>query len=92
MSDSDTPEQTMSEDDNHTTDSTETRWEGLNTVLTLVLVFSLPAIIGYVLVTGTALSAIAQVWFALYATTVLMAATWAFGKETLEAVQQARGK
>lgn len=85
MSTDDTPiggdaEQTMDEDEDYTTDDTQTRWEGLNTVLALVLILSLPVIIGIVLFTGATLSPITQAWFALYSLVVLTATVWAFGK------------
>lgn len=87
-----TTEETLDEDEDYTTASTRTRWEGLNTILSLLLILSLVAIVSFVVVTGTAVSALGQAWFVLYATIVLMAATWAFGKETLESVQKVRGK
>lgn len=77
---SDDVEQTMQEDDDNTTTSTQTRWEGLNTVLALALILSVPAIIIYVLVTATTLSVIGQAWFVLYSLIVLTATVWAFGK------------
>lgn len=77
--------------DDDTTRSSKTRWEYIGTLLAGLTVSSLPIII-----TGTAygalsLSPIGQTWFILYATVTLMAATWAFGEETLKAVQKARG-
>lgn len=79
-------------DDENLTTSTRERWEYIGTVLSALMVSSLP-----VLLVGTAfgiftLSGIGQAWYILYATVVTMAATWAFGKETLEVVRQARGK
>lgn len=75
-----------------TTSSTKTRWTYIGTLLSGVVVASLP-----VLVIGTAVGAftligIDQAWFALYFLVTMMAATWVFGKETLEAVDKARGK
>lgn len=58
------------------------RWEWLNTVLALVLVTSVPIFIAYFLTTGTALI-VPQAWFALYATLVITAAVWAFGKSAV---------
>jgi len=90
MPEDDTP---VSEDgDNDTTSSTMTRWKYIGTLLAALMVASLP-----VLVVGTALgtltlSGIGQAWFGLYFLVTMMAATWAFGKETLEAVDKARGK
>lgn len=85
------PEDTPDTDDDSTTTSAQTRWEYIGTILATVMVVSLP-----VIVLGTAfgvltLSGINQAWFVVYSTVLLMAATWAFGKETLEAVQKARG-
>jgi hypothetical protein len=90
MTESDTP---VSQDgDEDTTSSTMTRWKYIGTILAGLMVVSLP-----VLVIGTALgtftlSGISQAWFGLYFLVTMMAATWSFGKETLEAVQKARGK
>lgn len=87
----DTPTTSDTGDEN-TTSSSQTRWEYIGTVLAGLMVTSLP-----VLMIGTAigafkLSGISQAWFMLYFTITLMAATWAFGEETLKAVQKARGK
>ena len=86
------PEDTPKIDDGdpNTTHSALTRWEYIGTVLSFILVVSLA-----ILTLGAAygilsLAAIGQAWFTLYSIVVLMAATWTFGKETLEAVQQAR--
>lgn len=86
---SDTP---VSDDgDSDTTSSTMTRWKYIGTILAAVAVLSLPALILGAASGMFTLTPIGQAWFVLYSTVVLMAATWAFGKETLEAVQQARG-
>lgn len=86
----------MSEDipqeDDNTTTSTRERWEYIGTILAGVMVLSLPALIIGAAAGALTFSGIGQAWFALYATIALMAATWAFGKETLEAVRKARGK
>jgi hypothetical protein len=74
------------------TQSTDTRWQGLNTLLAIILVASLPVIVGAALFAGVMLSTVTQPWFFLYSVVVLMAATWSFGKETLEAVQEVRGR
>lgn len=78
--------------DENTTRSSKTRWEYIGTLLAGIVVTSLP-----IIMTGAAygvfsLSSIGQAWLVLYATVTLMAATWAFGEETLKAVQRARGK
>jgi hypothetical protein len=86
----------MPEDDHHhdqdLTTSSKERWEYIGTILAGVMITSLP-----VLIIGTTagiltVSTITQGWFVLYATITLMAATWAFGEETLKAVKKARGK
>ena len=78
--------------DEDTTSSSMTRWKYIGTILAAAMVISLPAIIiGTALGTFT-LTGISQAWFGLYFMVTLMAATWAFGKETLEAVNKARGK
>lgn len=86
----DTP---VSEDgDEDTTSSSMTRWKYIGTILAGVMVLSLPVIVvGTALGTFT-LAGISQAWFGLYFLVTMMAATWAFGKETLEAVQKARGQ
>jgi hypothetical protein len=85
------PEDTKHHHDEDLTTSTRERWEYIGTILAAVMLFSLPT-----LLLGTAagfftISGIGQAWFGLYAVITLMAATWAFGKETLEAVHKARG-
>jgi hypothetical protein len=89
MPEDDTP--VTKDGDEDTTSSSMTRWKYIGTILAALMVASLP-----VLVIGTAvgvftLSGIGQAWFGLYFLVTMMAATWAFGKETLEAVQKARG-
>jgi len=79
-------------DEDNTTTSTKERWEYTGTILALVSVFSLPIIVLLAGLGIVSLSAISQGWLILYATVVLMAATWTYGKETLEAVKQAQGK
>lgn len=77
--------------DPDTTNSSMTRWKYIGTILATIMVVSLPVIVLGAAVGTFSLSPIGQAWFVLYSTVTLMAATWAFGKETLEAVQQARG-
>lgn len=90
MPEEDTP---VTEDgDEDTTSSTMTRWKYIGTILSGLMVASLPTIIIGAAFGVSTLSPIGQAWFTLYSIVVLMAATWAFGKETLEAVQKARGK
>lgn len=74
------------------TTSTKERWEYTGTVLAGLAVASLPIIVFLAGMGVVTLGAISQGWWVTYSTVVLMAATWTFGKETLEAVQQARGK
>jgi len=78
--------------DEDTTSSSMTRWKYIGTVLSFILVVSLPALMLGAAAGLFSLAAISQGWFALYSLVVMMAATWAFGKETLEAVNKARGK
>lgn len=78
--------------DEDLTTSTMERWEYIGTILSAVMVLSLPTIIIGVALGTLSLSGISQGWFVLYLTVTLMAATWAFGKETLETVKEARGK
>jgi len=87
---SDTP---VTEDgDPDTTSSTETRWKYIGTVLSAVILLSLATIVVGTSLGVMAVSPIGKMWFTLYAIVVLMAATWAFGEKTLDAVQKARGK
>lgn len=91
MPEKETPSPDEVEDD-YVTSDTRTRWEGLATIITfLIFVSFLTLLIGTAVGTFT-LGSISQAWFALFSTIVLMAATWLYGKETLEAVQKARGK
>lgn len=76
----------------YTTIQTERRWKYAGTVIALILIMSLPAAILGGAAGVLALGAISQGWLVLYGTVVLMAATWAFGEETLTAVRRARGK
>lgn len=78
--------------DDSTTMSTKARWEYIGTVLAGLMVSSLPVIIVGAALGTLTLSPIGQAWFVLYGTVTLMAATWAFGEETLNAVNKARGK
>jgi hypothetical protein len=78
--------------DQDLTTSTKERWEYIGTLLATLMIASLPILtvggaIGILMLTN-----IGQGWFALYATVTLMAATWAFGAETLETVRKVRGK
>ncbi len=79
-------------DDNSTTKSTRTRWEYIGTLLAGVMVISLPILILGAAYGPLVLAPISQGWYVLYGLVVLMAATWAFGKETLEAAKEALGK
>lgn len=80
------------EQDDSTTKSSMTRWEYIGTVLAAIMVTSLPVLIIGVSAGVFTLAGISQAWFGLYFLVTMMAATWAFGKETLEAVQKARGQ
>lgn len=78
--------------ENSSTVSTDVRWKWVGTILASASILSLVSII---ILTGLGiitLSPIGQVWSILYATVVLMASTWTFGKETLETVKEMRGK
>lgn len=78
-------------DPSTSTTNTEMRWRWTGTVLALLTVASLPALVALAGFGIISLGAISQGWWVAYITVVLMAATWTFGKETLEAVKQARG-
>ncbi len=77
---------------NDTTSSTMTRWKYIGTLLAALMVTSLSVLMIGTAVGAFTLTGITQAWFGLYFLVTVMAATWAFGKETLEAVQAARGK
>lgn len=88
----DTPEENTDENPyNDSTTSAMTRWKYIGTVLAGIMVLSLPVVIIGAALGAFTLSGISQAWFGLYFLVTMMAATWAFGKETLEAVQKARG-
>jgi uncharacterized paraquat-inducible protein A len=78
-------------DPNSTTTNSEMRWRWTGTILAVLTVASLPVFITLAGFGAITLGAISQGWWVMYATVVLMAATWTFGKETLQAVQKARG-
>lgn len=86
------PEQEDHHHDENLTTSYKERWEYIGTFLSGIMVVSLPVIIIGTAAGFLSLSMISQGWFVLYLTVTLMAATWAFGKETLESVQEARSK
>lgn len=77
--------------DTDLTTSTKERWEWTGTLLAITTVLPLPVIILLAGLGFFALGMVTQGWWVLYSTVVLMAATWTFGKETLEAVKKARG-
>lgn len=88
----DTQEDPVAKDgDDDTTTSTSTRWTYIGTVLAAIMVISLPVLIIGTAIGALTFSGIGQAWFGLYFTVTLMAAVWAFGKETLETVQKVRG-
>ena len=77
-------------DTNEITTNSNTRWTYIGTVSAAIMLISLA-----VIVTATAaglftVAPITQGWFILYSTVTLMAATWAFGEETLKAVRRAK--
>jgi hypothetical protein len=78
--------------DEELTTSTRERWEWTGTILAFAMILSLPTILGLTAAGIFTLGSISQAWFVLYFTVTLMAATWAFGKETLEVVRKVRGK
>jgi heme/copper-type cytochrome/quinol oxidase subunit 2 len=78
-------------DPNQTTTNSEMRWKWTGTILAILVVISLPALVLLAGFAVVSLGPITQGWWVLYATVVLMAATWTFGKETLQAVKEARG-
>lgn len=83
--------QSEEQHDDYATTDRNLRWIKLNSVLTFVLVLSVPVILTFILLTGTSFAVVPQSLFLLYATLVMMATVWAYGSETLEAVREARG-
>lgn len=77
-------------DTSHTTIKTSKRWKYTGTIVTFIVVLSLPILIILAGLGVVSLAAISQAWLVLYGTVTLMASTWLYGKETLEAVQDAR--
>lgn len=78
--------------DKDTTKSTKTRWKYTTTLLSVTIVLSLPILLAAAGLGLISLNAIGSGWFGLYFLVTAMAATWAFGKETLEAVRETRNK
>lgn len=79
-------------DENGTTTSTRTRWKYIGTLLSGLILVSLPLV---VVSSGSGYFDTSQVgreWFYLYSFVVSMATVWVFGEDTLKAVQAARGK
>lgn len=77
----------MSDDDN-TTESTETRWEYVATVLAIVIVASLPLFIALGGAGVLTLTSVPKLFVELYVLIVTVAATWTFGSDVLEAVRK----
>ena len=90
MPENDTP--VTKDGDPDTTSSTQTRWKYTATILAGLMVVSLAVLMIGTAIGALTLSGISQAWFGLYFLVTMMAATWAFGKETLEAVNEARGR
>jgi len=79
-------------EDDTTTLSSKERWEYTGTVVAIASLLSLPTVIILAGVGIFLIGNITQGWLILYSTVVLMAATWTFGKETLQAVREVQGK
>ena len=75
-----------------TTTSIKSRWTYTGTLLAILTVPSLPLVVLLAGLGIVSLGVISQGWWIAYTTVVLMAATWTFGKETLEIVYKIRGK
>lgn len=69
---------------------TEKRWKYTGSIIVSILLISLPLLITVTVLGFGSIAAITQGWLLLYSTVVLMAATWLFGKETLETVRHVR--
>ena len=82
----------LSIEDTDTTTSVKSRWEYTGTLLSILTVPTLPVIVLLAGLGIISLGSISQAWWFVYTTVVLMAATWAFGKEVLEVVYKIRGK
>lgn len=82
------PEDNEHHHDEGMTNSTRERWEWIGTILAaLIITSAVFAVIG-TMAGILSMAAVTQAWFLLYLTLVLMAATWTFGKGTLEAVKE----
>jgi len=79
------------EESDDITMSSRVRWTYVSTVLALITLVSLPPLVVTASTGYTQLGQVPNVWFGLYATVVLMAATWTWGEETLDAVKEFRG-
>lgn len=85
-------EGTPADDDDSTTLNSEERWTYIASLLSGIVVTSLPVVIVGAGAGLLSLAGVSQGWLILYSTVVLMAATWVFGEETLNAVRRAKSK
>lgn len=70
-------------------EDTDKRWVWLSTIVALLILASLPLFVGLLLL-GYTTASLGQAWFVLYATAVLMALVYSFGREALRTVYQYR--
>jgi len=75
---------------NGTTLSTKRRWKHTGTIVAIWTLLSLPVLLIGAALGIMSLAVISQAWFILYGTVCLMAATWLWGRETLDAVSKAK--
>lgn len=67
-----------------------TRWKYTGTVVSTLILLSLPTVLILAGLGFISLAVLTQSLMLLYGTVTLMAATWLFGQETLSAVRSAR--
>lgn len=82
----------MTEDDDDTTSNTQIRWTYTATLLSILILLSLPALVIGAAAGSHNLSEVPQGWFVLYMTVCIMAATWVFGRKALEAAKDYASK
>jgi hypothetical protein len=78
--------------DPESTSSISKRWVFTNDLLAFVLLASLPIVTAMGATQLLALAQVPAVWTYTYATAVLVASVWAFGKSSVEAISSLRSK
>jgi hypothetical protein len=80
----------MTDDDPESTSSISKRWVFTNDLLAFILLSSLPIVTAAGATQLLALGQVPALWEWTYATAVLVASVWAFGKSSVEAISSLR--